>query len=120
MADRDLHEVTEYLKREMNKFELSPEQCGKKCGIDRMTLERFISESNKKGPFYLTVELMSKGLGMDLSYVLRKEDTTRVDMDPAEFERYKKYKMLSAEKQEILNQILDSFFENEMNSIKND
>jgi hypothetical protein len=41
-------------------------------------------------------------------------------MDPAEFERYKKYKMLSVEKQKILNQILDCFFDNETNSIKND
>ncbi len=118
MADRDLHEVTEFLKNEIKNHALSTEQAGKKCGIDRMTLERFISESNKKGPFYLTVEALSKGFGLELSYVLRKEDSTRVDMDSVELEHYKMFKMLSPENQEILIKILYSLYENEMNSIK--
>ncbi len=118
MADRNIYEIAEFLQEAVKRIDLSPEQAGKKAKIDRGTVENLLANNSKKGPFYLTVEALSKGLGYDLSYVLRKEDSIRVDMDEEEFERYRKYKMLSPKSQIIMNEVLDRFYENEINSIK--
>lgn len=119
MADRNIHELAAFFKEEIDKIELTHEQAGKKADIDRMTVDRLLEGESKKGPFFFTVEALSKSLGFDLSYVLRKEDSTKVDLDPVEFERLRKYRSLTPEHQRIIDEIVESFYENEKNSIKN-
>ena len=120
MADRNLHETVQFLKKTKDKDKLSDEQVANKAGVDRMTIKNLFEEAQKLGPYYNTVVAVSKGLGYELSHVLVKDDTASVNLEPDEIERLRKIRTLSAESLKNLDYILDCCHEKEYNSKNNE
>ena len=117
MKDRNISETVDFFIETMDKKKLKPDFLVRQTKLNRSTIDKFLDKNWKSSPLYGTAESVANAFGYELSEVLRREDKgTTVELTAEEHERYRKYKMLSPDKQKVLDEILESFYENLANS----
>ena len=119
MSDRNVHEIIHVLKEIKKRNKLTNVYLAQKTQLDRATITKLFKDANRKqGPSYVNIEKVANAMGYELSDLLIKDDSTAVHLDSAELERRRKYKALSPEAQRTIDEILDMYYERDVNSIK--
>ena len=118
MKDRNINETVDFFVETMGEKKLKPDFLVRQTKLNRSTIDNFLAKKWKSSPLYGTAEAVARAFGYELSEILRREeDSTKVDLTPEDLEKYRKYKMLSPDKQRIVDEVLDSFYKNLTNSI---
>lgn len=118
MSDRNVHEIIHVLKEIKKRNKLTNVYLAQKTQLDRTTITKILKDADRKqGPSYVNIEKVANAMGYELSELQKKDGSTTVDLDPAELERRRKYKSLSPEAQRTMDEILDMYYERDVNSI---
>ena len=118
MTDRNINETVDYFVEIMDRRGIGISFLVDRTGLDRTTIKNCIDKKWKTSPLYGTVEAIAKALGVNLSRVLKREESRTVTLSDEEYSRYEKYSLLSEEDKIVLDSMLERLYIHEKNSIK--